>query len=71
MQSFPQIIKCISADYFSLTLMPTEQCNFRCTYCYEDFSIGKMKEDVIRGIKNLLKQRIPTLKYLNISWFGG
>lgn len=24
-----------------LIIMPTEQCNFRCRYCYEDFKLGK------------------------------
>ena len=71
MQSLHQIVKCISNEYFGLTLMPTEQCNFRCTYCYEDFSIGKMTEGTIQGIKNLLKQRAPDLKHLTVSWFGG
>jgi wyosine [tRNA(Phe)-imidazoG37] synthetase (radical SAM superfamily) len=28
-----------------LTLLPIEQCNFRCTYCYETFADGKMKPD--------------------------
>ncbi|GHA18899.1 hypothetical protein GCM10008090_30690 [Arenicella chitinivorans] len=54
-----------------LFLFPTEQCNFRCTYCYEDFEIGRMKPDVITGIKNLIKRRAGELRYLRISWFGG
>ena len=24
-----------------LILLPTEQCNFRCKYCYEDFQHGR------------------------------
>lgn len=38
----------------SLILLITEQCNFRCAYCYEDFKIGKMPPDVIEGIKNVI-----------------
>lgn len=54
-----------------LILFPTEQCNFRCTYCYEDFSIGKMHDDVVQGVKNLISKRIKELRNLKISWFGG
>ncbi|WP_281557718.1 radical SAM protein [Thalassomonas sp. RHCl1] len=60
-----------SEGHLYLTLLPTEKCNFRCTYCYEDFEIGKMSEDTVEGIKNLLTKAAPTLKNLMISWFGG
>ena len=51
--------------------MPTEQCNFRCTYCYEDFQLGRMKPDTVEGIRALLSNRIEELDQLYISWFGG
>ncbi len=56
-----------------LIIFPTEKCNFRCTYCYEDFELGKMKRPVIEGIKNLINARIErnTLEALTLSWFGG
>ncbi|ARV62835.1 radical SAM domain-containing protein [Nostocales cyanobacterium HT-58-2] len=56
---------------FHLIILPTEKCNFRCTYCYEDFSVGKMKKETILGIKALLDKRCADLDYLSISWFGG
>ncbi|MBD2342607.1 radical SAM protein [Anabaena subtropica] len=61
----------ISDKYLELIILPTEQCNFRCVYCYEDFSIGRMKSETISGIKALIEKRCPTLSYLNLSWFGG
>ena len=61
----------ISDKLFELILLPTEQCNFRCIYCYEDFSIGRMKPEIISGIKALLEKRCQNLNYLNLSWFGG
>jgi len=54
-----------------LTILPTEKCNFRCTYCYEDFEIGRMKPHIIAGVKQLLTVRAPDLRELSISWFGG
>lgn len=65
------IASCLTNQALSLILMPTEQCNFRCTYCYEDFLIGRMSKEVIQGIKNLISIRVPEIKYLSIEWFGG
>ena len=56
---------------FHLIILPTEKCNFRCTYCYENFATPRMKPEIISGIKKLLEKRIVDLEYLNISWFGG
>jgi uncharacterized protein len=56
---------------FHLILFPTEQCNFRCVYCYEDFEIGKMSDETVEGIKNLLSSRAKDLSSLHLSWFGG
>jgi uncharacterized protein len=58
-------------DRFHLILLPTEQCNFRCTYCYEDFAIGRMTPDTVRGVKKLIDRRASELTHLQISWFGG
>lgn len=58
-------------DIFHLILFPTEECNFRCVYCYENFAIGKMQPWLINATKAFLSKKIPHLKYLNLSWFGG
>ncbi len=63
--------KLASDKFFQLIIFPTERCNFRCKYCYEDFSIGRMKRETIVGIKALLEKRCTDLNYLDISWFGG
>ncbi len=55
----------------NVIIMPTEQCNFRCVYCYEDFKQGVMAEHVVKSVKLLLTRRIPDLDFLDISWFGG
>lgn len=56
-----------------LTIMPTEKCNFRCVYCYEDFEIGRMRAPTIAGIKALVRRRVEQhgLKELRVEWFGG
>jgi uncharacterized protein len=55
----------------NLILLPTEKCNFRCTYCYEDFKIGRMRPNIVAAVKRLIERRVPSLHTLEISWFGG
>ena len=54
-----------------LILMPTEACNFKCTYCYEEFRLKQMRPEVVRGVCQLITRRAPTLQHLKLSWFGG
>jgi uncharacterized protein len=65
------ILRATSNDILHIIIFPTESCNFRCVYCYETFKFGRMKSNVIEGIKNYLSKRIHELNYLSISWFGG
>jgi uncharacterized protein len=69
--SHAQIASTLTPKIQQLILLPTEKCNFRCSYCYEDFKIGKMKEAVIVGIERYMDRRIPELSKLSLSWFGG
>ena len=66
-----QIASTLSNRTQQLIILPTERCNFRCTYCYEDFLIGKMKEPVQLSIERFMGRRIPELSELSIHWFGG
>jgi len=61
----------LSSKIFNLIILPTEKCNFRCTYCYEDFEFGRMSGSVATAIKRLISRRISGLSSLSISWFGG
>lgn len=58
-------------DRLHLVLMPTEKCNLRCVYCYEDFSRGRMSAEVIDSVVSLVQQQASNLRALSISWFGG
>jgi len=60
-----------ASDALELTILPTEQCNLRCTYCYEAFEIGRMEDEVVAAVKNLIANRIPELRRLSVDWFGG
>ncbi|MCV2439845.1 radical SAM protein [Paucibacter sp. DJ2R-2] len=62
----------INPRHLELRLFATEKCNFRCTYCYEDFELGRMSHEVRNGIKALMTARAKAgLESLYISWFGG
>ncbi len=55
----------INAAYFILT----EQCNLRCTYCYEEHGTKRMTEEVAQaGVDFLFRQKTPDL---TIMFFGG
>lgn len=58
-------------DIMELILLASEDCNFRCVYCYEEFPRGTMAPSVRQGVKSLVEKRIKKLKRLGISWFGG
>ena len=59
------------SDSLHLILLPTERCNFRCTYCYEDFAIGRMRPETVLAVKRLIDRRLDDLQSLSVSWFGG
>lgn len=62
---------CLSNKVLELIVLPTEQCNFRCLYCYEDFAIGRMSAATVNGVKALIARRAPELAQLHLSFFGG
>lgn len=55
----------------NLVLMPTEQCNFRCTYCYEEFKLGGMSRPIVNAVKNYISKKVKIVDRLNLAWFGG
>jgi len=66
-----QMLPLLDPRELELILFSTEQCNFRCTYCYEDFAIGRMRRSVVQGVKRLIERRSEDLTTLSLGWFGG
>ena len=58
-------------DTLQLILLASEDCNFRCQYCYEEFARGTMQPAVRNGVKKLVQRRLEGLRNFSISWFGG
>lgn len=56
-----------------LTIVPTSDCNFSCTYCYEKKVIKNdyMKEEIQDKIIEIVRNQSNALSSLNICWFGG
>lgn len=54
-----------------LTIIPTENCNFRCLYCYEKKAPTVMTLEQVRHIKKYIEQSIARMDYVCIGWFGG
>ncbi|MBQ2767204.1 MAG: radical SAM protein [Clostridia bacterium] len=60
-----------SGNILRLILLPTEQCNFRCKYCYEDYKRGEMSIDIQDSIIKYVQKNIQNFSALRVSWFGG
>ena len=60
-------------DRFELIILPTEKCNFRCPYCYEDFRQGRMSRQVVESVKRLISRKAANeaIRHIHLGWFGG
>lgn len=58
-------------DFLLLTIMPTEGCNFRCPYCYEDHTPISMTRQMLNQLQVFISDQIPNFRFVNINWFGG
>ena len=58
-------------DVLQFILLASEDCNFRCVYCYEKFKNGTMNPETRAGLRRALELRAPRLRHFGVSWFGG
>lgn len=61
----------ISNTELKLIILPTYKCNFRCTYCYQDFKVMDMDNDMANRVINFVKREIHKYSGLSIGWYGG
>lgn len=54
-----------------LVIMPTEECNFRCKYCYESFNKGIISQENQRNLLLWLRKNIHKYERVEVGWFGG
>jgi uncharacterized protein len=63
--------KLLGEQSLNLIILPTEQCNFRCLYCYENFARGIMSETLQESLVKFVRKNIKKHSSLRVSWFGG
>ncbi len=59
------------ANRLDVIIMPTLDCNFACTYCYEVRRPSVMTDETEKGIRLWLAAEIPKFKVVMLLWFGG
>ena len=64
-------LKTISDNILNLIILPTEQCNFRCKYCYESFALQGMGKEIQKSTISFVKKNIHKFNGLHVMWFGG
>jgi len=64
-----------SKDVLRLTIAPTLNCNFSCTYCYEKSGENKtnviMSDNICEKLIEFIKKRANGFKKLDVVWYGG
>ena len=57
----------------NLTITPTMDCNFRCTYCFEkgEYHKQKITQETIDKLIDFVEMRAHELRNLSVGWFGG
>ncbi len=60
-----------TSNNVSLTIALTQDCNFACSYCFEDHLPGTLTEPVKNRVLNFIENRTRDAKSLAIDWYGG
>lgn len=58
-------------DRLELTIMLHENCNFRCTYCFEDFIDRKFSGEVLEDLLRFIDKSLPEGGAVYNHFYGG
>ena len=61
----------IYSNKLQLVIHVTNDCNFRCKYCFLDFKTQKMSLTTQNGVIEFIRNTIHKYSGIYISWFGG
>ena len=54
-----------------ITIIPTDGCNFKCQYCYQDNARNHViSKEKMEGIIRWLDLNLDGFKEVHIAWFG-
>ena len=61
-----------SKQKLMITIIPTDGCNFKCQYCYQDNARNHViSKEKMEGIIRWLDLNLDGFKEVHIAWFGG
>jgi uncharacterized protein len=61
----------LQPKHLSLTIALTLNCNFSCTYCYQDKKKQKMNREVEEALIRFVRNRVVQDGGLSVTWYGG
>jgi uncharacterized protein len=61
----------IQQGHLSLTIAPTLQCNFSCSYCYQGKNLERMNAQVEEKIPSFVGNLLKKKGALSVAWYGG
>lgn len=64
-------VSTFGSSTLSITLAPTLNCNFRCSYCYENKSDTRMTPETRKKIIGFVSERLISSRHLDVIWYGG
>lgn len=62
-----------ASQSLGLTIVPTQDCNFGCVYCFEkeNMNSARMNEETQNALVEYVKKNVPAEGKLQVCWYGG